>query len=609
MKWHYLLVMMLFVPFASAEGRMKLLAVRDTSGGYEGSIADLYLDIQPGSGRVFLDTFPLTKIDTQMSTRFAKEIACAHLNKDCNNYDFFYTITANSPIIGGPSAGASIAMLTISEFQNKKIDGDIAVTGTINSGGLVGPVGGVKEKIDAAAQAKIKKVMIPKGERFAKEPSIGGKIVASPLNMSFNITSQKNETEIDLVEYGRKRGIEVIEVSSMDEIIAEFTGKPLPQLEEDIPTDDGYKNTMKILAEDLCNRTAKLKKEIGPSDNRTKLMIEDAKNLTERGRKAFEENNYYSSASYCFGANVKYTHSIFISGNLSAEEISQKANSAQKLVSDFSIKLEKREVKTITDLEAKMVVKERLIEAEDYITLTLGENGTLKALSTLSYGIERLYSAYSWYSFFDNRGKKFVIDTDTLKKSCRDKLAEAEERYQYVDLYLPSRLSSARKEIDSAYSDFNKGIYDLCLFKASKAKAEADVVLSVMGVKEDYVDELIEQKLKAVKRVISKERLKGIFPVLGYSYYEYGSDLKNSDKYSALLYSEYALEFSNLDVYFKEKKSFSIQREDTQAIYIFIAGAAAGFMLALTIINKRKKKKMIKTQAEHRKGAPLGKKR
>ena len=58
------------------QGHMRLLAVRETTYGYEGGIADLYLEIKPGSGRVFLETFPLTRTDTQMSTRFAKAIAC-----------------------------------------------------------------------------------------------------------------------------------------------------------------------------------------------------------------------------------------------------------------------------------------------------------------------------------------------------------------------------------------------------------------------------------------------------------------------------------------------------------------------------------------------------
>ena len=69
-------VLVFLLPAVSAEkGHMRLLAVTDTGEGDIGGIADLFLEIKPGSGRVFLETFPLTKIDTQISTRFAKEIA------------------------------------------------------------------------------------------------------------------------------------------------------------------------------------------------------------------------------------------------------------------------------------------------------------------------------------------------------------------------------------------------------------------------------------------------------------------------------------------------------------------------------------------------------
>src|SRR3989344_1861026 len=101
------LVLLLILPSSLAvkKGHITLLAVKATDQGYEGSSADMYLEIREGDGRVFLDTFPLTKLDTQMSARFAKEVACNYISVDCSGYDFIFIITANSTIIGGPSAG------------------------------------------------------------------------------------------------------------------------------------------------------------------------------------------------------------------------------------------------------------------------------------------------------------------------------------------------------------------------------------------------------------------------------------------------------------------------------------------------------------------------
>jgi len=147
------------------QGHMTLLAVKETTKGYKGSTADLYLEIVPGKGRVFIETFPLSKLDTQITTRFAKEIACNYLDKDCEGYDFFYTIKADSAIIGGPSAGSATAILTALVLENEEIKETITMTGTINSGGLVGPVSGLKAKIEAAEEKNLTKVLIPLGER------------------------------------------------------------------------------------------------------------------------------------------------------------------------------------------------------------------------------------------------------------------------------------------------------------------------------------------------------------------------------------------------------------------------------------------------------------
>src|SRR3989344_8131298 len=148
---------------------LKLLAVQETINGYAGSDADLYLELkQPGTGRVFLDTFPATKFDTQISTRFAKEIACKHYKLNCDQYDFLYTIKAQTNIIGGPSAGAAIAALTTIAVKDLNYDKSISITGTINSGGIIGPVGGVKEKLEAASQAKLKKILISQGNSLQK---------------------------------------------------------------------------------------------------------------------------------------------------------------------------------------------------------------------------------------------------------------------------------------------------------------------------------------------------------------------------------------------------------------------------------------------------------
>src|SRR3989338_9929009 len=164
------LLFLTLIPIAYAEPlHTTLLAAQELNGTLVGSTADAFLEIQDGRGRVFLETFPLTKVDTQISTRFAKEISCNYFDIDCSDADFIYTIRSDAVIIGGPSAGAAIAALTTAGLLGLELDEDVAVTGTINSGGLIGPVGGIKAKIDAAAGAGLNKVLIPLGTRMYNE--------------------------------------------------------------------------------------------------------------------------------------------------------------------------------------------------------------------------------------------------------------------------------------------------------------------------------------------------------------------------------------------------------------------------------------------------------
>ena len=77
-KTFILIVFFLLIPIVFAkEYHLPLLAVKETENGLAGSSADLFLEVIDGKNRIFLDTYPLTKLDTQMSTRFAKEIACS----------------------------------------------------------------------------------------------------------------------------------------------------------------------------------------------------------------------------------------------------------------------------------------------------------------------------------------------------------------------------------------------------------------------------------------------------------------------------------------------------------------------------------------------------
>lgn len=64
--------------------------------------------------------------------------------------------------VDGPSAGIGLATAVVSAVCNVPVRRDVAMTGEITLHGMVRPIGGLKEKLLAAAAANIKRVLIPR---------------------------------------------------------------------------------------------------------------------------------------------------------------------------------------------------------------------------------------------------------------------------------------------------------------------------------------------------------------------------------------------------------------------------------------------------------------
>ena len=65
----------------------------------------------------------------------------------------------------GPSAGVAMFTALVSLLTNRTVRNDTAMTGEISLRGLVLPVGGIKEKVVAAARAGLATVILPARNR------------------------------------------------------------------------------------------------------------------------------------------------------------------------------------------------------------------------------------------------------------------------------------------------------------------------------------------------------------------------------------------------------------------------------------------------------------
>lgn len=84
-----------------------------------------------------------------------------YMKEDPRDYDIHINFPGGVPI-DGPSAGVGIAAAIYSAITGKYIDSKIAMTGEVSIRGYVKPVGGIVPKIEAARQAGVTRVFIPK---------------------------------------------------------------------------------------------------------------------------------------------------------------------------------------------------------------------------------------------------------------------------------------------------------------------------------------------------------------------------------------------------------------------------------------------------------------
>jgi Lon-like ATP-dependent protease len=80
---------------------------------------------------------------------------------ETRDYDLHVNFPGGIPL-DGPSAGVTIAAAVYSALINIPVDNTVAMTGEVTIRGDVKPVGGVIAKIEAASQAGVKRVFIPK---------------------------------------------------------------------------------------------------------------------------------------------------------------------------------------------------------------------------------------------------------------------------------------------------------------------------------------------------------------------------------------------------------------------------------------------------------------
>ena len=188
------------------------------NGSYIGVTAELHVRIScPGLGHVYVETLPLSELDLQASTRVAALVASRVAGIDFRACDYYASITSEAPIVGGPSASGVTAVAFASALLNLPLRSDVVMTGMIMPDGSVGPVGGLKAKLEAAASIGAKKFLVPYGQVYDVE------YVTVAERRGSVVIYRTERVVIDLVDYGRRLGVEVVPIANIFEALEVFS--------------------------------------------------------------------------------------------------------------------------------------------------------------------------------------------------------------------------------------------------------------------------------------------------------------------------------------------------------------------------------------------------
>jgi uncharacterized protein len=167
-----------------------------------GTIFSISAEIRDGQGRVWIsidETIQGTM--WQAAAQRAAYIAAQVTEVDLSNRDAFFSVAPSPQYadqdlsnIDGPSAGAAMTVLLISQILQIPLNDQVLMTGTIRSDGRVGPVGGVVEKAETAGKHGADIFLVPVG---------AGMVGGMPLT--------------DVV--GSKYGMEIIEVYHIMDVL------------------------------------------------------------------------------------------------------------------------------------------------------------------------------------------------------------------------------------------------------------------------------------------------------------------------------------------------------------------------------------------------------
>ncbi|NJD98455.1 ATP-dependent protease [Thermococcus sp. LS1] len=565
-----LLILMLLLPFASftaaqcpSEGHTVVLKApavsRTAEGELVGVATDFVITVAPGSGHVYVETWPLAEVDMQASARLAAQIAGKVLGVDMSKYDVFIQIKADSPIIGGPSAGGTMTVGIIAALEGWQVNPKVMMTGMINPDGTIGPVGGILEKAAAAHDVGAEVFLIPQGQRIqyveeTQKREIGGIV-------EINTQTKK----VDVVEYAKERwGLQVIEIKDIYDAVYYFTGHRIPRpeapayvkIDTSFLRDDAlkdYENTTAYYQETL----ERLKKSDVNYATYTTLMeaLNEAAGILNQSKSALDDGRYYTTLSKDFQARIIIRHVDWYLGVKGPEDVQKilktvdsQINASERIVSNVTIR-------GTTMLQAVAAAEERVEQAKSILDEAWKyyySNDYWNAVGDAAFAYERAKTAVFWARLGERFAGNEVISREIVRTTARDYIDSSNLIVTYIEsMYGDVIGNDLTQSIIQAEQYYEDGKYSAALFTAMEARVRAEVFLDTLGIDNQTI---LLDKLQGMKNdartAIGLAQSQGVTPILAIAYYEFAESYEENgspeDIQTAMIFYMYAKETAGL---------------------------------------------------------------
>lgn len=537
--------------------KMYAPAVASGENGYYGVLTEVNVTMMNGSGNVFVVTSPLTQLDMQGSAKLAVDVAGMLTGKDVSKYNFFFRIKADSPIVGGPSAGGVMTIASICLLLNIDARDDVIMTGMINPDASIGPVGGILEKGEAAGEAGMKYFLIPKGQ------GVEYKLVEERMGPLIFYTRVPVNVSEELYE---KYGLIVKEVEDINEALLYFTNYTFYEEKSDKPilTFEYYREIMQPLAERVleeANESYEKADEMFKNSNipfgyplnnpygYVSTALHDAKSALQEAQTAYENLFYYYSISKAFQSKI---NSLFVKyacqyyNGTGIDEIYENVSNAVK---DALKKAKYEKINGMVSLQCVGASQQRALDALEYLNKT--GYSKLNTLYYLAYSMERSKTVYWWLNLSGKFNESYKVN-DTWINAMADKYYEyAENIVSYAEIlseetgYSKQFVNKAKELLQTSYEEKDE-YTSASLFTSLEAIANANLAIETIGIEGDDIGYKLNRTSQMASYAIQKARNMSIEPILAVSYAEYGRSFEISDEIKSLTYYKYAYMIANM---------------------------------------------------------------